>query len=265
MTAIRDEWTSDDGQHRLILGDCLDVLKELDTSDVALLLTDPQYGISQAGIAHKRKPGKGTRLFDFFDNDVPYEANRLALTARKLAIPKMKPTASAYWWLGHYTFGPMIDAYHNDGWKTRFLVWSKACPAPPPPGSGWPSGAELCVYAFRPGRTWTHNGTNTPRSNVIVCDSYRHGGIPGKVGHPTQKPFGVIIPLIKASSHAGDLILDPFAGSFTVAVACARTGRRSISIEIEPRYFQIGIDRMKREAARHPLLEPQLLTQGSLL
>jgi DNA modification methylase len=229
MTAIRDEWQFDDGAVRLLLGDCLDVLPTLEAGSVDLLLSDPQYGISQPGVSHEGPPGKGSRSFDFFGNDTPERANELALLAWRESRRLMAHHASAYWWVGHYTFGPLVAAYHGDGWKTRFLVWSKACPAPAPPGSGWPSAAELCVYAFRSGRIWEHDGTNAPRSNVIVCDSYRHG-IRGKVNHPTQKPFGVIIPLLKASSRVGDVVLDPFMGSGTTGVACIRTGRRFIGI-----------------------------------
>jgi DNA modification methylase len=72
--------------------------------------------------------------------------------------------------------------------------------------------------------------------------------------------------VILASLEHADrkVILDPYAGSCTVAVACSRIGRRSISIEIEERYFRIGIERMEREAARHPLLEPKLRQQTLL-
>lgn len=62
-----------------------------------------------------------------------------------------------------------------------------------------------------------------------------------------------------------DCLDRPFAGSCTVAVACARTGRRSVSIEICEKYFRIGVDRMKREAARTPLFDPPRPTQRSLI
>jgi site-specific DNA-methyltransferase (adenine-specific) len=240
----------------LYCGDCLHVLPYLEAASVDLLLTDPKYGISQPGVSHDGPPGKGSRSFDFFENDTPHEANALALAARRLCLHAMTETASAYWWVGHYTFGPLVEAYSSEGWKTRFLVWQKACPAPAPPGSGWPSAAELCVYAFKPGRTWSHDGTNAPRSNVFVCDSYRHG-IPGKVGHPTQKPFGVVVPLIEASSCRCDTVLDCFSGSGTTGVSCLRTGRRFIGIEIEERYCEIAANRLRKEAERYALIEPQ--------
>ena len=60
------------------------------------------------------------------------------------------------------------------------------------------------------------------------------------------------------------LVLDPFAGSFTVAVACARTGRKSLSIELERRYWESGVQRMQRELSRMPLFEPPVPKQQEL-
>jgi len=231
--------------------DCRDVLPHLPKVD--LVLTDPQYGISQPGVVNRGLQQKGTRSFGFFDNDTPLEASSLALEAMLLTMPLYTDSGSAYWWVGHQTFGKLVDAYEAEGWKTRFLVWAKLCPAPQPPGTGWPSAAELCVYASRPGRIWNHDGTNCPRSNVIQADSYRHG-IPGKVGHPTQKPFTVIRPPLLASSNVGSLILDPFMGSGTTLLAAKQLGRRAIGIEIERKYCDIAVERLRQEVLP---LEPE--------
>ena len=53
----------------------------------------------------------------------------------------------------------------------------------------------------------------------------------------------------------GDVILDPFVGSGTTAVACIRTNRRCIGIELHKPYFDIAVERCKRELARQPLFE----------
>jgi len=226
-------------------GDCLDVMLAIEPESVDLVLTDPPYGISQIGVSHTRRPGKGSRNFDFFNNDTPQEAVSLMLKAAGLCNRLVTEKASAYWWVGHYGFGPLISWYEGQSWKTRFLVWNKAAPCPPPPGSGWPSAAELCVYAWRLGRTWTHDGKNYPQSNVITADSYRHG-MPGKVNHPTQKPLTVIRPLIQASSCKGHTILDPFAGSGTTGLACKELGRKAILIEIEEKYCEIAARRLEQ-------------------
>jgi len=76
----------------------------------------------------------------------------------------------------------------------------------------------------------------------------------GKV-HPTQKPIDLMewcIDHLPAGTHS---ILDPFMGSGTTGVACARLGRYFIGIEKEQRYFDIACQRIEAELNRHPLFE----------
>jgi len=66
-----------------------------------------------------------------------------------------------------------------------------------------------------------------------------------KNGHITPKPEPLIENIIKHSSNEGDLILDLFMGSGTTGVACVQTGRKFIGIEIEKKYFDIAVKRVK--------------------
>ena len=63
-------------------------------------------------------------------------------------------------------------------------------------------------------------------------------------GHPSQKPIKLIRELIIKNTKSNDLILDPFLGSGTTAVACKQLGRRYIGIEISEKYCQIARDRI---------------------
>ena len=84
---------------------------------------------------------------------------------------------------------------------------------------------------------------------------------PRRDGHPTQKPFTVISPLIAASSLVGGLVLDPFMGSGTTLVAAKQLGRRAIGIEIEEKYCQIAVDRLRQSVFQfdEPAPEPEQL------
>jgi len=62
--------------------------------------------------------------------------------------------------------------------------------------------------------------------------------------HPTQKPVSLMEYLIKTYTNEGDLVLDPFGGSFTTAVACKKLNRKFIGIEILKEYCDIGIKRI---------------------
>jgi len=62
--------------------------------------------------------------------------------------------------------------------------------------------------------------------------------------HPSQKPEALLERIIKASSNQGDLILDPFAGTFTTCAVAQRLKRKSIGIEFQKEYFKIGLRRL---------------------
>lgn len=225
-------------------GDCREILPTLPKVD--LVVTDPPYAISGGGV-HRGAKGRGSRSFDFFPGDDDHAGMvELVCDAISKSVVCMADHASMYAWVGHREIGPIVSLMEQHGFSTRMLAWVKSCPAPPPPGAGWPSAFEVCVFAWRPGRTWTHDGKNAPRSNVFVADSYRHGQ-PGKLDHPTQKPPAVVSPLIQASSLVGQTVLDPFMGSGTTLRAAKDLGRKAIGIELEEKYCEIAANRMRQE------------------
>ena len=61
--------------------------------------------------------------------------------------------------------------------------------------------------------------------------------------HPTQKPEALLERIIKASSNVGDVVLDPFAGSFTTSAVAVKLGRIGIGIDMNDEYYKIGIRR----------------------
>jgi adenine-specific DNA-methyltransferase len=62
--------------------------------------------------------------------------------------------------------------------------------------------------------------------------------------HPSQKPEALLDRVIKASSNPGDVVLDPFGGTFTTCAVAQRLGRRSIGIELQAEYVKIGLRRL---------------------
>ena len=80
-----------------------------------------------------------------------------------------------------------------------------------------------------------------------------HALSPPPTGHVAEKPVDLLCYLIRKLSQPGDTILDPFMGSGTTGVACMKTGRNFIGIEIEEKYYQIATKRIE-DARRQPLL-----------
>lgn len=62
--------------------------------------------------------------------------------------------------------------------------------------------------------------------------------------HPTQKPITLLDRIIRASSNPGDLVLDPFSGTFTTSFVAQALGRNSVGIEIDEEYMKIGLRRL---------------------
>lgn len=97
-----------------------------------------------------------------------------------------------------------------------------------------------------------------PRHDVVIFATKGSFAFPGrrpddviaypKVGnasliHPNEKPIALLERLVEATTEPNDIVLDPFAGSGSTLAAAAKTGRRYIGIEIDPKYSDIAAKR----------------------
>jgi site-specific DNA-methyltransferase (adenine-specific) len=71
----------------------------------------------------------------------------------------------------------------------------------------------------------------------------------GKAIHLNQKPLGLMTRIVEASSDPGDIVWEPFGGLFSATVAAMKLGRCAVGGEIDPTYFQFGVERLAREAS----------------
>lgn len=116
----------------------------------------------------------------------------------------------------------------------RLGIWHKPNGAPQftgdRPGMGW----EAIAILHREGRKhWNGGGHHA----VWVCNVER-----GE--HPTQKPLKLVMDWVAKFTDAGETVLDPFMGSGTTGVACARLGRRFIGMEKREDYFNLAVRRI---------------------
>jgi len=92
---------------------------------------------------------------------------------------------------------------------------------------------------------WTSYDKNSMLFDYTIAETNGE-----RVGFPTQKPIALMSWIINKYSKETDIILDPFLGSGTTAVACEKLGRKWIGIEISEKYCEIARARIKREQSQ---------------
>lgn len=68
--------------------------------------------------------------------------------------------------------------------------------------------------------------------------------------HPTQKPVKLLQRLLLLASKIGDVVLDPFSGSASTAIACMNTDRKFIGFEIDKEYYDLSVKRIKEHESK---------------
>jgi site-specific DNA-methyltransferase (adenine-specific) len=133
----------------------------------------------------------------------------------------------------------------------QMVVWDKG-----PMGMGWHyrRSYETVLVAEKPGAAcrWFANGSDIEN---IIRPGFRGIAkiIPTKSEHPTPKPVELSAHFIGLHTQPGHLVLDSFMGGGSTAIACIRTGRRFIGIEIDPVHFKTACERIQREVDQFTL------------
>jgi site-specific DNA-methyltransferase (adenine-specific) len=104
---------------------------------------------------------------------------------------------------------------------------------------------------FRPLRAkWFNHPLNGKRDSAVLQVPAL---LPPPSGHVAEKPARLVRYLIEKLTQPGDTVLDPFAGSFTTAVACVQTGRKFVGCELDESYFAVGVRRVEEAWGKHGL------------
>jgi site-specific DNA-methyltransferase (adenine-specific)/modification methylase len=225
----------------LYLGDALEILPTLEAGSVDAVVTDPPYGTERDEIHNNarwnnsggKKAWESKKWSAIVGDNTPFDPVQL-LRFKRLCL-----------W-GSNWYADKLP--HRRG----LLIWDKT-------GCG-KARAEFkndCEVA------WTTE-TDAVRIFHHMWNGYKRDSEIGEHVHPTQKPI-LLMEWCLSFFPDSQAILDPYTGSGTTGVACIRTGRRFIGIEIEEKYCAIAANRLRREAERFPLFEPVTLKQRELL
>lgn len=210
---------------RIYNEDCLEGLKGLPDNSVDLVLTDIPYG-------EVSRESNGLYDLDYGAADV---ANFDLTELTQILCKKTKGSIYMFCGIGQLSYirNVMVELCLS----TRVIVWEKKTVNPMNGEHIWLSGLELCVFGKKPGATF-----NLHCKNSIL----RFPSGERKI-HPTQKPLDLFRYLIMASSNEGDVVLDPFMGSGTTAVACIIEKRHFIGFELNKEYFDKAAERVRIE------------------
>jgi site-specific DNA-methyltransferase (adenine-specific) len=244
----------------MICGDAFEVLKKLPENSFDLLFADPPYNLSKSF---------GKENFRQTSSD-EYEA--WLDSWLRLCVPLLKATASVYI-CGDWRSAAAIQRAGSRYFRLRNrITWERE------KGRGaktnWKNSAED-IWFFtvsdkftfdlesvklrrRVIAPYTENGKpkdwdrteggnfrDTHPSNIWTDISVPFWSMPENTDHPTQKPEKLLAKILLASTNAGDIVLDPFAGSGTTAVTAKKLGRHFTAIESDEHYCLLAAKRLK--------------------
>lgn len=242
--------------HELILGDALEALDQIQKK-VDLVFADPPYNIGKT-FGQKNKKWSEDEYVDWSQEWIS-------------KVKSLLTSNGSFYLMAATQFMPYLDLYlRKDFHVLNRIVWyydSSGVQAKKRLGSQYEP-IILCVkdkrnYTFNydsitvPARTGAirklidhrkkpprrYNSKRNP-GNVWYFPRVRFR-MPEYTDHPSQKPELLLERIILASSNVGDLVLDPFAGTFTTNAVAAKLRRNSVGIEIEPKYFEAGVKRVQ--------------------
>lgn len=205
-------------ENKLIHGDSLTVLRQMEPESVDAIITDPPYGINYVSPTGARIQNDTAPFIWFL-----YDAFRV-----------LKPGSSGRGTLVCFTRWDVqqvfIDAIRLAGFIVKSeVIWDKMQHGMGDLKSQFAPSHENIVFAVK--GKFSFPG-HRPK------DLITHRKLPGsQMIHPTEKPVPLLADLITAVTKPGDLILDPFAGSGSTLVAAKKTGRRFTGIELDDVHY----------------------------
>jgi DNA modification methylase len=228
---VMNEWTSPDGRIRLINADCLAVLPELEAGSVDAVVTDPPYGVGFKYESHDdTADGYGAFLWGVIE-----QAELCVVDGGVCMV----------WQAAKH-----VNKFHQ--WfprNYRLLIAAKSF-SQVLPGPVWPAYEPVVTWwkGEAPKQAFGKCGRDFFLADTTPSGMARRGELVN--GHPCPRPIQHAKWLVSTWTPPGGMILDPFGGSATTAVACIGTDRRCIAIEKERKYWEIGVQRCKAEYAR---------------
>jgi len=238
-------------------GDCKEILPDI--SDIALTFTSPPYNTLGSRIPENpggmwgRRGGilgfvESLKDFGYPDDLDEDEYQKQQIEVVEALAKSTRPGGSLFYnhkcrWRDKVLIHPVIWMRPKD-WNLREeIIWNRSGSMTMNARMFAPS-EERILWFVKPGAPWVWNQPSG--SALLSVWSISHESGDGKP-HPVSFPLAMPIRSIQAVSNEGDTILDPFMGSGTTLVAAKNLGRKAIGIEIEEKYCEVAVKRLRQE------------------
>lgn len=237
VTVLGDVWQL--GDHRVMCGsstEATSVASLLDGQMPNTMITDPPYGVEyDAGWRADAKGVKKTAREETAslknDNNADwYDAYVLF------------PGNVAYVWHASAFTDVVMDGLRRAGFEIKSqIIWNKNVHALSRSDYQWKH--EPCWYAIKKGAKHNWKGDRTQKTIWDVQNVIFEKGAGGKTSHPTQKPVELYMRSINNHTNPGEYVYEPFGGSGSAVIACEKTGRRSLTMELDEKFVDVIINR----------------------
>ncbi|MDD5651565.1 MAG: site-specific DNA-methyltransferase [Candidatus Nanoarchaeia archaeon] len=228
---------------KIHLGNCIDILNNLENESIDLIVSDPPYGISYLSNKQQSSMRTGITIQNRDENYFTKIQNDEELPTEYLSIiyNKLKNNSAIYLFCHWRNFGKLQVAVEKVGFTVKnMIVMNKSNHGMGDIKGSYAPKHELVLFASK-GRHILNNING--RINDVLDVKVLFSG--SKRMHPNEKPIGWIKPFILNSSKENDIILDMFMGSGSTGVACVETNRKFIGIEIDNNFFNIAKNRLE--------------------
>lgn len=226
---------------------CLQIMRDMPNESVDLICTDPPYRVTPRGSSGTMtgywatKHAKSGMIFDHNDIDIEEylpEFYRI-----------LKADAHCYIMCNNYNLPHFFDVVDKSQFHfVKLLVWdkqSKIC-------GRYYMGQVEHIFMLRKGKDKPIN--NCSQSDLLSFSNFnREKDKDGNNLHDSMKPISLMQCLIENSTKEGEIVLDPFMGSGTTALACIRSNRHYIGCEIDKHFFEITNKRISQELSQPTL------------
>ena len=205
--------------NQVIQGDCLEIMKKIPDNSIDLILTDLPYGIGYKYIDYDDTQENLINLINKLMPQLFRVSQRIAIFCgvQNIWLYPKGDWIISWNWKGTNTFGK----YGYNQWQPVIMY-----------------GKDIKGFGSI--------------NHILKSDSIKYEGgncdeIKKFENHPCPKNLGIMKRLINRLSNQNNLILDPFLGSGTTAVAAKELGRRFIGIEISEKYCATARQRLRQE------------------